>query len=98
MNQHYTPEDADHGVVESRTVGAVPHAGLNLRRWLTGIGAGVFRSLSVFWRWRQRGLGLGTLKNLSDHQLRDIGIDRSRIAAMVEEVVRTGRRSDRSGS
>ena len=98
MNQHYSLEDGDHRVTGAQTIGTVQPSGVASARSPDGPGAGGLRSLAAIWRWRQRRLGLCRLQALSDRQLSDIGIDRSQIATVVEEVVRTGRRSTRSGA
>jgi uncharacterized protein YjiS (DUF1127 family) len=59
-------------------------------RLVNGLGSAVRRSVGVISRWRQRRTAIRELQALSDHQLTDIGLDRSQIVSTVEEMIETG--------
>ena len=66
------------------------HAGRLARpgRWrlVKGLESAVRRSIRGISRWHQRRRAIRELQALSDHHLADIGMDRSRIVSVVEEM------------
>lgn len=68
----------------------LPNLGIAALRLVNGLDSEARRCVGGITRWRQRRATIREFQVLSDHLLTDIGLDRSRIVATVEEVVETG--------
>ncbi len=76
------PERPGHQIDGIPSIGAL--------RLVNGLESAVRRSVGGISRWRQRRIAIRELQALSDHHLTDIGLDRSQIVSMVEEIIETG--------
>ncbi|MEQ8816362.1 MAG: DUF1127 domain-containing protein [Thalassobaculum sp.] len=56
-------------------------------RLVKGLDSAVRRSAGAISRWNRRRTTIRALQALSDHHLLDIGLERSRIAATVDELL-----------
>lgn len=62
------------------------------RRLVLFLEAALRRGLGGVTRWRRQRGAVRELQALSDHYLRDIGLERSRIVPAVEAIIRDGER------
>ncbi len=58
-------------------------------RLVNGLKSAVRMSVGTIFRWRRRRTAIRELQALSDHHLKDIGLDRSQIVSTVEEMIET---------
>ncbi len=65
---------------------------IGVLRLVNGLESAVRRSVGWMSRWRQRRVAVRELQGLNDHQLKDIGLDRSQIVSAVEKIIETGGR------
>ncbi len=63
---------------------------IGVLRLVNRLESAVRRSVGGISRWRQRRTAIRELQALSDHYLKDIGLDRSQIVSTVEEIIETG--------
>jgi uncharacterized protein YjiS (DUF1127 family) len=64
--------------------------GVGALRLVNGLTSTVRRSVGGIARWRRRRAGIRELQALSDDYLKDIGLDRSRVASPVDQFIETG--------
>ncbi len=97
MNPYFEPPDlggsfqqvhADRPEPPGRRIDGIPRIGA--LRLVNGLESAVRRSVGGISGWRQRRTAIRELQALSDHQLTDIGLDRSQIVSTVEDIIETG--------
>ena len=71
-----------------RQIGGLPNIGA--WRLVGGLVSALRRLVGGVSRWRRRRSAIRMLQALSDHHLRDIGLDRSQIVSRVEVTIETG--------
>ena len=71
-----------------RQIGGLPSIGA--WRLVNGLVSALRRAVGAVSRWRRRRGAIRMLQALSDHHLRDIGLDRSQIMSRVEVTTETG--------
>ncbi len=96
MNPNYEPPNpggsfrqahADRPGRPSRQINGSPSIGA--LRLVDGLKSAVRRIAGGISRWRQRRTAIRELQALSDHYLKDIGLDRAQIVSTVEEIIKT---------
>lgn len=92
LGSSFQQAHADRPERPGRQIDGIPSIGA--LRLVNGLVSAVRRSVGRIPRWRLRLTTIRELQALSDHHLKDIGLDRSQIVPTVEEIIETGGRHE----